>query len=964
MARWHTIGALCWLLAGYMPSAMAKDAGPAPAGAPPSRPFLRLESGGHTAIIKRIAVDAAGRYLVSASDDKTARVWDAASGALLQTLRPPLGEGNEGKLYAVALSPDGSTVALGGWTGYGWDGTNSIYLFDRADGRLVRRLAGLPNVIHDLAFSRDGRYLAAALGGANGIRVYRSDTWQEAFRDSDYGAASYSLDFAADGRLLASSLDGYLRLYDGDFRLLAQRAAPGGKQPLFARFAPDGDRVAAGFADSTAVNLLAGRDLAFLSAPDTAQAANSNLGSVAWSADGGRLLAGGRYIESGKFPLLAWNAAGTGRPQAWPVSTNTLMDLRPLPGGRLAFAAADPLLGVLDDTGRPLWRRGGGILDFRGRWSDFRLSADAGVVEFGFNTWNADGRLQRHRARFDLKRPGLVLEPTPLAGLAAPNTQGEPRTDWLDTTSPKVRGQVLTLEVNETAFSLALAPAGTGFLLGTEWLLRYYDAPGRLRWQSAVPGTAWAVNLSGDARYAVAAFGDGSIRWYESQGGKEVLALFVHPDSLNPATPRWIAWTPEGFYDAAPGAEALIGYHLNQGAGQAGRFVAAAQLRERFYRPSLIARRLSAEGDALLAEALRQLGDVGQALAEGAPPPVELLGSPKEIAPGEFELSLRVPPGTELRYRLDGKDELQGRDAGLPGIGRDVVSRRFRLPEGEHRLEITAGNARGVASEPLQVELAVRPRSAQPALRVLAVGIQDYRDHALAQGVKFAAADAAGIAARFQSQGAKLYSRVAVHTLRDGEASGAAIRQAMAEAAAQTGPDDVFVLYLAGHGLAEDDEYHFVPWDARYTNRDELLQHSLNEASLRDMLAAIPAHKTLVMLDSCDSGAFITHQGRGPLGEKSAIDRLARLSGRAILAAASDKNMALEGENGHGAFTYALLEGLSGKANRDNSDSIDVGELADYVQDRLPELTKQKWGYEQFPLHELNGASFPVLPKP
>lgn len=634
-------------------------------------------------------------------------------------------------------------------------------------------------------------------------------------------------------------------------------------------------------------------------------------------------------------------------------------------------------MGVLNNQGKKIWQRSGDILDYRNTEQHFYFSPGADIVEF----LSTDPEQRRHKIRYDLTQRIIPWNPDSPFGLLTFSTQ--PRHISKPYQIPhEILSELQQLEPNESLWRQTAAEHKGAFLLGTEQYLYYHNPFNNQHWQVPTPDLAWAVNLSGDGRHAMVAFADGTLRWYETQNGREELALFIHPDSLNPATPRWIAWTPEGFYDASPGAEELIGYHLNQGAGQAGRFVAAAQLRERFYRPSLIARRLAPEGDALLAEALQQLGDVKQALAEGAPPPVELLDSPKEIAPGEFELSLRVPPGTELRYRLDGKDELQGRDAGLhgiigavgavvgfvsvslPGIGRDVVSRRFRLPEGEHRLEITAGNARGVASEPLQVELAVRPRTAQPALRVLAVGIQDYRDHALTQGVKFAAADAADIAARFQTQGAKLYSRVAVHTLRDGEASGAAIRQAMAEAAAQTGPDDVFVLYLAGHGLAKDDEYHFVPWDARYTNRDELLQHSLNEASLRDMLAAIPARKTLVMLDSCDSGAFVTHQGRGPLGEKSAIDRLARLSGRAILAAASDKNMALEGENGHGAFTYALLEGLSGKANRDNSDSIDVNELADYVQDRLPELTQQKWGYEQFPLHELNGASFPVLPKP
>ena len=83
-------------------------------------------------------------------------------GRLLQVLRPPIGEGNEGRLYAVAISPDARTIATGGWTGR--EGNYSIYLFDRQSGRLTRRIGGLPNVIAHLAYSKDGRFLAAGLG--------------------------------------------------------------------------------------------------------------------------------------------------------------------------------------------------------------------------------------------------------------------------------------------------------------------------------------------------------------------------------------------------------------------------------------------------------------------------------------------------------------------------------------------------------------------------------------------------------------------------------------------------------------------------------------------------------------------------------------------------------------------------------------------------------------------------------
>src|SRR5215475_5789229 len=96
-------------------------------------------------VSRRIGVDAAQRYLATGSHDKTVRVWELASGRLLHTLRPPLGAGDEGMINAVALSPDGNTVAAAGLTGFYWDKAGSIYLFDRASGRLRQRLTGLPD---------------------------------------------------------------------------------------------------------------------------------------------------------------------------------------------------------------------------------------------------------------------------------------------------------------------------------------------------------------------------------------------------------------------------------------------------------------------------------------------------------------------------------------------------------------------------------------------------------------------------------------------------------------------------------------------------------------------------------------------------------------------------------------------------------------------------------------------------
>src|SRR6516225_3392865 len=84
--------------------------------APPTEPILRLNTIAHTAPIYAIATDRENRYAVTASYDKTARVWSLPDGRLLTVLRVPIDDGNVGQLRAVAVTPDGDTIALGGWT--------------------------------------------------------------------------------------------------------------------------------------------------------------------------------------------------------------------------------------------------------------------------------------------------------------------------------------------------------------------------------------------------------------------------------------------------------------------------------------------------------------------------------------------------------------------------------------------------------------------------------------------------------------------------------------------------------------------------------------------------------------------------------------------------------------------------------------------------------------------------------
>ncbi len=917
------------------------------AGEPPKEPILRIETGMHTAVIKRIDVDAANRYLVTGADDKTIRVWELSTGRLLQTLRPPVGDVDEGKIYAVALSPDGRTVAAAGWTGHEWDDTCCIYFFDRASGRLIKSIGGLPNVINHLAYSRDGRYLAACLGGNNGIRAYRAADYKLVLDDSGYGDPSYGADFDKAGRLVTTSWDGYIRLYDRASNLIAKKKAPGGREPFGVSFSPDGTKIAVGFHDSAKVDVLSGKDLSRLYSPDTGDITDGNMSSVSWSHDGRFLYAGGKaqkfVNEEWRDIIRKWEDEGRGKSNDLVGDFSTVMGIRPIYTGGIVFGSGEPAFGVFDASDRLVIYKRPAIADLRGNWEGFLVSYDGSTVQFGYEIFG------KSPAKFSVSERLLELNPGPsgLQILTPPVTSatGLNITDWEDTYQPKLNGRALKLEQYELSRSLAVSSATMTFLVGADWHVYLFDRNGKEIWSVPVPGVAWGVNISGDGKLAVAALGDGTIRWYRMKDGKELLALFPHNDRK-----RWVSWTPSGYYAAAPGAEELIGWHMNNGKDAAADFFPVSRFRAVYYRPDVVAKVVETLDER---EAVRladeESGRKKQAVAiREMLPPVVTIVSPAdgaEVSTPEVTVrfSVRTPSGapvTAVKALVDGRPAAAERGVKVVGKEGDAREIQVTIPERDAELSVIAEN-RYAASEPATVrvrwkgvirdEFVIKPR-----LYVLAVGVSNYADKSLT--LSFAAKDARDFAAVMAGQKGRLYRDVVVKVMTDEGATKDEILDGLDWLQKETTSKDVAMVFLAGHGVNDSSGvYYFLPVNA---DTDRLKRTGVAFSDIKNTVASL-AGKAVLFVDTCHSGNVMGTR-RGIADISGIVNELASAeNGAVVFASSTGRQYALEDAAwGNGAFTRALVEGIRGQADYTGKGKITVNMLDLYLSERVKELTK------------------------
>lgn len=967
-------------------------------------PVFSLDGQAHSARGSRLIVTPDERLVITAAHDRSIRLWEADSGQLVKRFFVPLRGADDGRIDALAISPDGRYLAVGGELGAfiddapppdrealtAFDKERSIIIFALPDGHIHQVLAGLTARAMSLAWSADGAYLAAGLGGGSedGLRIFATTDWRPVFKDKEFSGDLVSVAFRQDNTLVATGrgfvegrpIANYALLYRpitaGGFRKTAQRMLPPGPARL-AVWRPDGEAILAG-ADS----LLSPTDLVELPGGP----ANGRSGEVSaevpprllrYSPDGYRIIGGSYTRQATTGWLRRWNGDGRGAAQDFAVPDPRIADLAVLRSGAVVYLSEDGTVAAVSPDMKLRWRVSLPMAALSGAYESLRVSEDGRWISLP-----VDASTSGTEVAFHLDEPGFAPPTSVGARWLGPRDANAHLflLAWRDSKEAAVgrpgssylarRSASLPLFGDERAVAVAVHATDPALVFGTsEGRIKKTTHFGGLIWQRELGADVVAVNLIESRAMVVAATVDGFVRLFRWSDGQPILSYH-----LQPAQRRWLAVAESGHFEAGIGAEDAAGWIVNRNPGQAADFFPLSRFRADYLLPGLVEQALAAGNERQgVLNALKARPASSQAVAgptvpapatpmitdtpdvSRLPPTIDILAPGIEVTVTEPRVRIRLRvtspgnfPVTSLRARTVTQASA-ARTLAKPMAGTDEQDLVLDVPEEDSEIRIVAENRWG-ASVPAVVRVHYAGRKTQDnrgTLYVLAAGVSAYDKPEYR--LEFAAKDARDFVASLLGQErGRLYRQVVTKILTDKTANRTEIEAGFAWLGKQVSPADTAMVFLAGHGINDGKgDYLYLPREA---DVERLHETGVPFRLIRNSLTSLSG-RTLLFIDTCHSGNVMGRLSQGRSSDHSAaVNELASSENNIVVFASSTgKQYSLENSSwGNGAFTKALVEGLRGEADLKRRGRITYKQLDAYVSDRVEELT--------------SGAQTPVTP--
>jgi WD40 repeat protein len=1000
-------------------------------------PRIVINPMGHSAKVHNLLFTPDGHKIISVSEDKTIRIWNAETGEMVHKFESQIGDGPEGMFYSSAISPDGKLLAVAGYP-VSTEKENYIIIIDLEKNKQVSTAVGNTNVINTLSFSGDGRYLASG-GDDNAVKIWKvesASTLQSVVTipvPSKVSCLSFNkktLDLAVAHEskdILVYALAGL----DKGISKLAPRVFKRHKGVIDkVVYSPEGSYLASSSFENEFI----------LWKPDGSVAKEFDkianpINAIAFSFDA-------------KI-LVALDVAGKGVSYALPAGTqlsdyhghdNTVFSaaFSPSLSGNYIVASAGGMNNEIQ-----LWNPINGIAvrTIKGKGSAIQdLAFGEGLELFICRDFTKNGKPQ-YKSSFNFtsfvvnRNPGQFTSPKDLnkdVSQSGMNTLSLSKGKSIQT-DESVDGRILDFQA---------LPDGS-VIVGSDFSLKMFDKNGLITKEFVGHSSAVrALAVSTDGKYMASGGEDQSIIiWKLAESGyapslrkafedeewqkffsslpvdslttvptkkawKDVIdflknngnkayknieevykglgemvipfaTLFLSEDN------EWVCWTPSGYFSCSSSGSQYFGWHVNRGINQLADFYAAEQYFEILYRPKEMGKAIT-EGKRV-EDILREAGERIFDLSKLYRPSV-----------GFFDVSVTMRSTDLLKYDK-GKFYTQAHTIPLTveifdgggGVKEVNIYQNDKLIITDDQVKTNAAGQKviktyavemGNATNEFRVKVLnyqkIESRAdvltieytgeviATSTLHVLAVGINKYKN--AAYNLNYAQPDAESFINKLQQKAKSIFKSIHPIEIYDEDATKENIVSAFKSIVARAKPEDVFMFYYAGHGTLDEeknDEYYLVPTDITklYGDPTQLTAKGISATELRGFLTQVKSQKQIILMDACHSGGALKSLNvRAAATDEKAIVQLARSSGVVMIASSGTKQFATEFDQlKHGVFTYALLEALDGKA--DNGDKkLTVNELKFFMEDRVPELTKQYGGQAQYPTGYITGNDFPI----
>lgn len=463
-------------------------------------------------------------------------------------------------------------------------------------------------------------------------------------------------------------------------------------------------------------------------------------------------------------------------------------------------------------------------------------------------------------------------------------------------------------------------------------------------------GEVTSLQLTSDEKMLISHSLDGATKFWDLTSDKE---FFEH---IHFGEKEWMVKTPEGYFNGTQEARQYI--HFVDGV----KTYSVDQFFDEFYRPDLLPKLFQSRG-----------GDDGykgiQGKLQKSPPPTVKVAALLSTDPSKAEVYVKILDNgggaKDLKLFHNGKSVLLDKASLKLPNGKDQ-STTYRhvisLISGNNTFSAIANNSDRIESDPNSVELFSEQTGKTSTCYLLAVGINQYKNPRMM--LNYAKPDAESFEQMVDKKGTRLYKKLEVHTLFDGEATRTSILSKMDELASKIQQEDVFIFYYAGHGSMVDDRFFFIPSESvRLYDLNSLQREAIEASVLQEKFKNIHALKQLIVMDACQSGGSVELLATRGAAEEKAIAQLSRSAGIHVMASAGSEQFATEfAELGHGLFTYLLIKALDGDADGAPKDGkVTIYELKSYLDDQVPEMTRKLKGKPQYPFTFSRGQDFPVV---